>query len=1082
MNALAILAATAALASPRLGDNLWMWGHDTGHYDGPVNYARHDYKIPWSAPITMADACVEMGIPNCCVIRPGMPPPEDSYLEQFGKLKSISWLLWKSTREYCLEKAVRIPNIKAFDLDDFFLSETVFDVKPDGTKVRVRKGVMTLKEIDETRKALSEKAGHPVEMRLVLYTHQLEPGIIPACEAMDKILLWTWDGKDVKSMDKNVCKFRSLLPDKPIILGLYMWDFGGHKPIERDFMQSQLDLAARLYRQGVIQGMIFHCTPLVNKNLEAVKMARDWIREHKDDLFGIEPAQEFAMVRNGKTKCRIVIDRDASKPERFGASELSDYIAKVTGAKMPVVSEGAVPKGVPCIRIKVDPSAEGLREDGFALETTAEGLSVTGFNPRGALYGCYEILKREFGVRWLVPGEDGEYVPELKNMVLPYGRIVVNPYLKIRKNRVAEREGWLWNVRNGMQCEAHPRMFYDKKGNLTEQGALLESIGAMGTGPCGHIMSTLLLGGVEGKTSKEKAEKLFAEHPEWFPMIAGKRVLTWDAGTPNPCFSNDAMVERMAANLVQMLSVPHAAEAHVTIGNNDTTAWCECDKCRALDVPGVHPKGARSDRYWYAVGKIAEKVWKKLPDAKIGGWAYQDFWYPPAKVKIDPRLRVLVSFNNQCWKHAVSDPKCPINAQWRSIYAAWKKTGHPLIVNRDEISADDSVGSTMSPSEKVVCQDVLEYPGFGCSGINFCVGSPFPKFQRWHEKRPPWFGNNYRWYAMWRVNYLAAQVAFYGRDAGTSRIINEISNLYYGEGWGCRDGISYARHFMEKAFFGNTDCQGWGNGSQLGACLVKFPDCEKEIEKGFRTAFERARAAGDERALRHVELERKMYEMTWLAATRTYRENYRELQVKAKKGEITIDGVLDEKDWADAEPLGDFKTAPWRRNETKDPKGFAAVQTVAKIVRSPDTLYFAVECSEPAMDRRKAKKTLDPDHKWRDLGDHIELFYQYPDMAEKCWHMMINSEGAMFSGLQKTPSSFEERKTDAKCVVKRLSDRWIAEVAIPTSEIGMKCFDGASWRANVGRQRHVEGEKSESSSAAGGNFNGTSTFVNLKFN
>lgn len=50
---LGLVGCIARASSDELGDNLWMWGHDTGHYDGPVNYARHDYKIPWSAPITM---------------------------------------------------------------------------------------------------------------------------------------------------------------------------------------------------------------------------------------------------------------------------------------------------------------------------------------------------------------------------------------------------------------------------------------------------------------------------------------------------------------------------------------------------------------------------------------------------------------------------------------------------------------------------------------------------------------------------------------------------------------------------------------------------------------------------------------------------------------------------------------------------------------------------------------------------------------------------------------------------------------------------------------------------------------------
>ena len=1083
MNTLALAVLAAAVASPRLGDNLWMWGHDTGHYDGPVNYARHDYKIPWSAPITMADACVEMGIPNCCVIRPGMPPPEDDYLTQFSKLGGISWLLWKSTREYCLEKAVRIPNIKAFDLDDFFMEYPGVEERPDGTKVRVNKGVMSLREIDETRRELSEKAGHPVELRLVLYTKQLSPTIIPACEAVDTVLLWTWDGRDVKSMGTNVCRFRSLLPDKPILLGLYMWDFGGHKPIEREFMQSQLDLAAKLYGQGIIEGMIFHCTPLVNKHLEAVEMAREWIRRHKDDIHGSKPKEELQLVRRGAAQCRIVVSPDASKPERFGAKELSKYIEKATGAKVEVAESGAAAPdgGVVPVTVGVDATVDGLREDGFVIEATEKGLSITGANPRGALYGCYDFLKRCVGVRWLVPGEDGEYVPEIKNIILPYCRIVVNPYLKIRKNRVSEPEGWLWNARNGLQCEAHPRAFVDKSGRLSAQGELLESLGAMGTGPCGHVMSNLLLGGIEGKTPKERAERLFAEHPEWFPLIGGRRVLTWDAGTPNPCFSNDAMVEHMAVNLVRELSVPHAAEAYCTIGNNDTTAWCECEKCRALDVPGVRAKGARSDRYWYAVNKIARKVWEKLPTAKLGGWAYQDFWYPPTKVKVDPRLRVLVSYNNQCWKHTVSDPKCPVNAEWRSIFSAWKVTGHPLLVNRDEISANDAIGSTMAPSERVVCDDLLAYPDYGCAGFNFCVGSPFPPFQKWHAKREPWFGKNYRWYAMWRVNYLAAQVGFYGHDAGVSHLDAEAVRLYYGAGWGRSDGISYVRACMAKAFFGTDGCQGWGNGSQIGACLAKHPELEKEIDKGFETAVERVKETGDERALRHVEREREMFEMTWRAAARTYRENYRELDVYAKKGEIVVDGVLDEADWAAAKPLDGFKVAPWRRSEAKDKNGFAEVQTTARIVRSPDMLYFGVECLEPAMDSRIAERTLDAKNPWKGLGDHIELFYQYPDMAEKCYHMMINSEGAMFCGIQVTPANFDGNfTTKANVAVKRLSDRWVVEVAIPTSEIGMKCFDGASWRANVARQRHVKGER-ESSSAAGGNFNGTGNFVNLKF-
>ena len=59
-----------------------------------------------------------------------------------------------------------------------------------------------------------------------------------------------------------------------------MWDFGGKKPIEMTYMRHQLNVALKLFRNGTIEGLIFHCTPLVNKNLEAVEYCRSWLEQH----------------------------------------------------------------------------------------------------------------------------------------------------------------------------------------------------------------------------------------------------------------------------------------------------------------------------------------------------------------------------------------------------------------------------------------------------------------------------------------------------------------------------------------------------------------------------------------------------------------------------------------------------------------------------------------------------------------------------------------------------------------------------------------------------------------------------------
>ena len=52
---------------------------------------------------------------------------------------------------------------------------------------------------------------------------------------------------------------------------------------------------------------------------------------------------------------------------------------------------------------------------------------------------------------------------------------------------------------------------------------------------------------------------------------------------------------------------------------------------------------------------------------------------------------------------------------------------------------------------------------------------------------------------------------------------------------------------------------------------------------------------------------------------------------------------------------------------------------------------------------------------------------------------------------------------------------------MPCSEIRQNCFDGATWRLNVARQREVEGSPRESSSACAGQFYAPATFINMKF-
>jgi hypothetical protein len=266
----------------KLRDRLWMWGHDSGFYDGPNNV----YNIPLSPHISMPDAIKSMGIPNLCVIRDGIPDAE--YINQFREVKRIAWALamgsnksYQTLKNFVFGLRDTMPNLMGYFLDDSFRfnANSPFDKNSAKETAPAALSLKELKQLHEETLAYKRR----LDLALTLYTHQLYPSIQQAVQYIDVVSLWTWNGDDLQHIEDNFKKYRSLVPDKPTLLGIYMWDFGGKKEIDQDLMIKQLDFAYRLYKEGQIEGMIFHSTILVNKHLKAVDYARHWIAKHGNE-------------------------------------------------------------------------------------------------------------------------------------------------------------------------------------------------------------------------------------------------------------------------------------------------------------------------------------------------------------------------------------------------------------------------------------------------------------------------------------------------------------------------------------------------------------------------------------------------------------------------------------------------------------------------------------------------------------------------------------------------------------------------------------------------------------------------------
>lgn len=269
-----------------LRDCAWMWGHDTGVYDGPGN----GYNIPVSEEISMPDACLRLGVPNCCGIRWAYADYE--YLKPFRKLDRFTWIsgsVYNNALTAFAEQnymiADQFTNFVGFDMDDIFLDKMppvkAFD--REGREIRVTASRPTYAELLAFKDRLANHVmGQRLKIRAVLYTRQIRPEIKPLLELVDTVLFWTWDGKDISKLRKNFDAYRAFLPEKETLLGIYMWDFGAHAPLAREIMETQLAFALEKFKAGEIQGVIFHCTPLANKNLEAVEICRKWLDANAD--------------------------------------------------------------------------------------------------------------------------------------------------------------------------------------------------------------------------------------------------------------------------------------------------------------------------------------------------------------------------------------------------------------------------------------------------------------------------------------------------------------------------------------------------------------------------------------------------------------------------------------------------------------------------------------------------------------------------------------------------------------------------------------------------------------------------------
>ena len=241
--------------------------------------------------------------------------------------------------------------------------------------------------------------------------------------------------------------------------------------------------------------------------------------------------QSAEIVRGGRARAAVVLSKNASETERFAAGEFIDGVRKKCGAELPLFHEGEeLPSGMLPVRFTVDPDDPRLRDDGFAVTVSPQGVTVTGRKLRSMIYGSSFLLRKYGGIRWLYPGEEGEVVPKAPDFAIPDGTVIRNPAFAMRTPLERGRFG------------KETKLFLARSG-LSFRTRSFDKTFAMPCRTGDHEISKLLIGFSSGKEWNAAREKLFREHPEYFGLRSGKRVTTGNwlpRTTPvcHPCFSN----------------------------------------------------------------------------------------------------------------------------------------------------------------------------------------------------------------------------------------------------------------------------------------------------------------------------------------------------------------------------------------------------------------------------------------------------------------------------------------------------------------------------------------------------------------
>ncbi|MBR7108271.1 MAG: DUF4838 domain-containing protein [Lentisphaeria bacterium] len=383
----------------------------------------------------------------------------------------------------------------------------------------------------------------------------------------------------------------------------------------------------------------------------------------------------------------------------------------------------------------------------------------------------------------------------------------------------------------------------------------------------------------------------YAKHPEYFPLIKGKRQKFEKRNYSTKVMINvgskevqDLVVQRMFEYMEK-----YPETTMISMGMNDGTGWGHSPEELAMDDPEEYKRGIYSTRYFRFCNIIAEKFCKRYPNVQIFVYAYLTAVQPPNLKKLHPNLFISLCTYRRDYKHRINDPSSSVNAYWNDLILRWKKFGNPVYI-RDYILFGGSPAFDV-PLLKILQQDMQYYRSIGINAYHSECIVDMPRPDASQEILSNYKGKGtangrcrYYWHGMKMVYHLLSKI-LWDPYADLEQLKAEYFTKYYGPAAKYIAGI---HALIAKRWEADPAPYIWNKYDTNFPQMLFAPEDMAFIEKQLKAAAAAAGKSGDKLFIERVRREEELF-------NNEYRKRYSAVQntlnVVPMKGKVTFDSV-----------------------------------------------------------------------------------------------------------------------------------------------------------------------------------------------